>query len=65
MKNFWGLFWEGRNPAEAYEDFLLHPIRGGLNPKEVSLVIVAGNPGLLKAMGSLLPDVSVQRSTGS
>jgi putative transposase len=62
-KTFLGFMLGGRESTQSWEDFLTHLIRRGLDPEGVSLVTCDGNPGLLKALETNMPDVRIQRCT--
>ncbi len=58
-KVFLGFILGGRESTGSWEDFLLHLKRRGLT--DPSLITLDGNAGLLKAIETLFPGVSLQR----
>ncbi len=58
-REFLGFILGGRESRVSWEDFLLHLKRRGLS--EPSLIVLDGNPGLLKAVEALFPGVPLQR----
>jgi len=48
---------------EFWENLLLRLKKRGLTDKQLSLITVDGNPGLLAALKTCFPDVKVQRCT--
>ena len=60
-----GIFWffaslsvgrqGGRESREAWEDFLTHLVRRGLDPKAVKLIISDGCPGMIRAIKTIFP----------
>ena len=51
----------GRKSREAWEEFLTHLARRGLDPRVVKLVISDGCPGMIKAINSIFPYSDHQR----
>jgi len=62
-KEFLDFLLGGRESQVSWENLLLRLRKRGLTDKELSLVTVDGNPGLLAALKSCFPDVKVQRCT--
>jgi len=58
-REFLGFILGGRESTRSWEDFLLHLRRRGL--ADPSLIVLDGNTGLLNAIESFFPEVSVQR----
>ena len=62
-KEFLGFLLGGRESQVSWENLLLRLRNRGLSEKQLSLITVDGNPGLLAALGTCFPDVKVQRCT--
>ena len=60
-KEFLGFLLGGRESTKSWETLLLQLLSRGLCVKDLKLVTVDGNAGLLGAIETLLPDVAVQR----
>lgn len=60
-KEFLGFMLGGKESTRSWEQLLMHLIERGLSAKELKLITVDGNPGLLSALDSLLPDTPIQR----
>ena len=60
-KEFLGFMLGGKESTHSWETLLLMLIQRGLSQHHLKLVTVDGNPGLLKALKTLLPKVPVQR----
>ena len=60
-KEFLGFLPGGRESREAWEEFLTHLARRGLDPRVVKLVISDGCPGMIKAINSIFPYSDHQR----
>jgi len=60
-KEFLGFVLGGKESTQSWESLLLMLMQRGLSQDHLKLVTVDGNPGLLKALKTLLPKVSVQR----
>jgi transposase-like protein len=60
-KEFLGFLLGGKESTRSWEQLLMHLINRGLSAKELKLITVDGNPGLLSALDSLLPDTPLQR----
>ena len=54
-KEFLGFLPGGRESRQAWEQFLTHLVRRGLNPRTVQLVISDGCPGMIKAIKTVFP----------
>jgi len=62
-KEFLDFLLGGRESQVSWENLLLRLRKRGLTDKELSLIIVDGNPGLLAALKSCFPNVKIQRCT--
>lgn len=60
-KEFLGFILGGRESSQSWEALLLMLKQRGLSQHSVKMATVDGNPGLLKALTSLLPNVPIQR----
>jgi putative transposase len=60
-KEFLGFILGGRESTQSWESLLLQLVRRGLDPQKVALVTSDGNPGLLKALDTVVPDAKRQR----
>ena len=54
-KEFLGFLPGGRESREAWEDFLTHLVRRGLDPRAVKLIISDGCPGMIRAIKTIFP----------
>lgn len=62
-KEFLDFLLGGRESQVSWENLLLRLKKRGLTDKQLSLITVDGNPGLLAALKTCFPDVKVQRCT--
>jgi len=62
-KEFLHFLLGGRESQISWENLLLRLKKRGLTDKQLSLITVDGNPGLLAALKTCFPDVKVQRCT--
>ena len=60
-KEFLGFILGGRESTASWESLLLLLLQRGLSADHLKLVTVDGNAGLISALGSLLPGVTIQR----
>ena len=60
-KEFLGFMLGGRESTASWESLLLLLLQRGLSADHLKMVTVDGNAGLLSALGSLLPTVTIQR----
>ena len=60
-KEFLGFLLGGRESTASWEKLLLQLLQRGLCADQLKMVTVDGNAGLLSALGSLLPGVTIQR----
>jgi putative transposase len=60
-KEFLGFMLGGRESTASWESLLLLLLQRGLSADHLKMVTVDGNAGLLSALGSLLPGVTIQR----
>lgn len=60
-KEFLGFMLGGRESTTSWESLLLLLLQRGLSADHLKMVTVDGNAGLLSALGSLLPGVTIQR----
>ncbi len=62
-KEFLDFLLGGRESQVSWKNLLLRLKKRGLTDKQLSLITVDGNPGLLAALKTCFPDVKVQRCT--
>jgi putative transposase len=62
-KEFLDFLLGGRESQVSWENLLLRLRKRGLSDKQLSLITVDGNPGLLAALKTCFPDAKVQRCT--
>jgi putative transposase len=62
-KEFLDFLLGGRESQVSWENLLLRLKKRGLTDKQLSLITVDGNPGLLAALKTCFPEVKVQRCT--
>ena len=60
-KEFLGFIPGGRESREAWEQFLTHLLRRGLDPRAIKLVISDGCPAMIKAINTIFPYSDHQR----
>jgi putative transposase len=60
-KEFLGFMLGGRESTASWESLLLLLLQRGLSADHLKMVTVDGNAGLLSALASLLPSVTIQR----
>jgi len=60
-KEFLGFMLGGRESTSSWESLLLQLLQRGLSADQLQLVTVDGNAGLISALSSLLPGVTIQR----
>jgi len=60
-KEFLGFLLGGRESTQSWETLLEQLLARGLSTEGLKLVTVDGNPGLLRAIDTLLPDIPIQR----
>ena len=62
-KEFLDFLLGGRESQVSWENLLLRLKKRGLTDKQLSLITVDGNPGLLAALGTCFPEAKIQRCT--
>jgi len=55
QKEFLGFLPGGRESRQAWEQFLTHLVRRGLDPRAVKLIISDGCPGMIRAIKTIFP----------
>ena len=60
-KEFLGFVLGGKESTQSWESLLLMLLQRGLSQDHLKLIIVDGNPGLLRALKTLLPQLPIQR----
>ncbi len=60
-KEFLGFMLGGRESTASWESLLLLLLQRGLSADQLKMVTIDGNAGLISALGSLLPGVTIQR----